>query len=338
MNPRILRESWGSFWRTVAFETRPIGYNGRMKSRRSLLIALLLPVLAGCGDDSSTQAAAPCGCPDATDGGTGCDGGDAGAEAAADSSPESDSDTKDAGEDASPEAGAPDASKEMLRLMTYNIKHGELSSLGAIAEVIKAENADIVGLQEVDVDAERSGNVDQPHRLGQLTGMANLFRSALTLPDGGLYGLAVLSRFPLIVSEKVSLTSAGEQRILAIVDIDVNGTTVPFCITHLGLTASERTTQVKEILAKLEGKPFSILMGDMNATPDEGSMKSLSSKLTDAWLGAGSGSGYTIPSGTPTKRIDYVYLGSSWAAPVEAHVPVTEASDHRPVVVTLPYP
>lgn len=312
-----------------------------MPFRRCFLIALLLPALAGCGDESSTQAAAPCNCPDTTDAGAlpGCDASTAGPEAGTDSSPESSAtDAAEAGKDASPEAAPPDASKEMLRLMTYNIKHGELSSLGAIADVINSENADIVGLQEVDVDAERSGNVDQPHRLGQLTGMANLFRSALTLPDGGLYGLAVLSRFPIVVSEKLSLTSSGEQRILVVVDIDVNGTTVPFCVTHLGLTASERTTQAKEVLAALDGKPFSVLVGDMNASPEEASMKSLGAKLTDSWLSAGTGDGFTIPAGTPNRRIDYVYLGSSWSPPVQAHVPVTEASDHRPVVVTIPYP
>lgn len=312
-----------------------------MRFRGFVPIALLLSMLAGCGDDGSTQSAAPCNCPGKSDGGQvqGCDAGVAGQDAGADSSPESAAgDDAEAGKDAGVEAASADASPELLRLMTYNIKHGELSSLGAIADVINAEMADVVGLQEVDVDAERSGNVDQPHRLGQLTGMANLFRSALTLPDGGLYGLAVLSRFPIIVSDKVSLTSSGEQRILVVVDIDVNGTTIPFCITHLGLTAAERTKQVGEIVAALDGKPWSVLVGDMNATPDEGSMKILASKLTDAWPKAGTGSGYSIPSDTPTKRIDYVYLGSSWSAPEEAHVPATEASDHRPVVVSIPYP
>lgn len=246
------------------------------------------------------------------------------------------------------EAAVPEASSDgplpeaqvpaVLRLMTFNIKHGELSSLESIADVVLSEKADIVGLQEVDVDAGRSGNVDQPHRLGQLTGMANLFRSALTLSDGGLYGLAVLSRYPIVISDKISLTSSGEQRIFVTVDIDVQGTTVPFGMTHLGLTASERTTQVSEILAVLGSKPLAVLVGDMNAKPSETAMQQLGAKLTDAWVTAGVGDGFTIPSDVPDRRIDYIWLGKAWAPAIEAHVPVTQSSDHRPVVVTVPMP
>ncbi len=298
--------------------------------------------LVACGSDGS-QEAPPCNCPSAQDA-AGCAGASGSTGAAgsgvgvADASTDSPPDATNPDVAPPPDSSSPEASAPMLRLMTFNIKHGAESSLGAIADVILAEKADIVGLQEVDVDADRSGNVDQPHRLGQLTGMGNLFRSALTLSDGGLYGLAVLSRYPIVVSQKLNLTSASEQRILAMVDIDVNGTTVPFCITHLGLTAAERTTQVNEILAAIQGKPWAVLVGDMNATPNEASMKTLSGKLSDAWVTGGSGDGFTIPVTTPTKRIDYVFLGSSWSAPVEAHVPATPASDHLPVVVTIPAP
>src|SRR4051812_48094511 len=58
-----------------------------------------------------------------------------------------------------------------LRFMTYNIKHGELSSLESIASVIKAQSPDLVALQEVDVLTTRSGKVDQAALLGALTGM-----------------------------------------------------------------------------------------------------------------------------------------------------------------------
>lgn len=81
-----------------------------------------------------------------------------------------------------------------LRIMTFNIKHAEIGGLDGIADVIKAEKPDLVGLQEVDVDAVRSAKVDQPHRLGQLTGMTSLFRTAFDFTDGGSYGIALLSQ------------------------------------------------------------------------------------------------------------------------------------------------
>ena len=89
--------------------------------------------------------------------------------------------------------------------------------------------------------AVRSGNVDQAHRLSQLTGMASLFRSAIAFPSGGFYGVALLSRFPIISSSKLLLTSGSEQRILATVDVEIaDGWLVPIAVTHMGLGAIER--------------------------------------------------------------------------------------------------
>lgn len=225
-----------------------------------------------------------------------------------------------------------------LRIMTFNIKHGDISSLEAIADVIKAETPDVVGLQEVDVDADRSGNVDQPHRLSQLTGMASVFQSALTFSSGGYYGVALLSRFPIISSSKVQLTSSGEQRILAIVDVEIeDGWVVPISVTHMGLGSVERQTQAQEIVDELSGEPDAIVMGDINEELSDPAGLILAEAFTDGW-DAGTGPGHTIPVNTPTRRIDVVLLPSSWPAPSAAHVVSTPASDHLPVVVTVPLP
>lgn len=70
--------------------------------------------------------------------------------------------------------GAPVAS-DALRVLTYNIHHGEgtdgVLDLERIAGVIKGASPDLVALQEVDVGAERTGGVDQAGELGRLTGM-----------------------------------------------------------------------------------------------------------------------------------------------------------------------
>ena len=71
-----------------------------------------------------------------------------------------------------------------LRFMTYNIKHGELSSLEAIASVINGQAPDLVAVQEVDVLTTRSGKVDQATRLGQLTGLYSAFVPSLTSFEG----------------------------------------------------------------------------------------------------------------------------------------------------------
>jgi endonuclease/exonuclease/phosphatase family metal-dependent hydrolase len=223
--------------------------------------------------------------------------------------------------------------------MTYNIRAGLESSLGDLADVILAEQPDFVALQEVDKDADRSGNVDQAYRLGQLTGMASLFRSAFDFTSGGSYGLALLSRYPILTSDKLELTSSGEQRIVILVTIELEpNLLVTMAVTHLDLDASTRATQAAEIVTRLAAEPYVVLSGDLNEQVGGSAIDTLTAAYDDAWAIAGEGDGYTFPSDTPDRRIDFVLLGGQWAAPTAAWVPVTTASDHRPIVVEVPRP
>jgi endonuclease/exonuclease/phosphatase family metal-dependent hydrolase len=225
--------------------------------------------------------------------------------------------------------------------MTYNIKHGEVSSLESIAAVINGQDADIVALQEVDVLTNRSGQVDQAARLGQLTGMYHAFQPALLSYDGGQYGVALLSRYPIVSSQRIPLRSAAEQRILALMEVAIDPDhVIPVGVTHFGITgATERQNQADDVKSALAGRPWAVLAGDLNATPSEGCITSLRQQLSDAWTRGASGSGYTHSAGFPTKRIDYVMLGAGWTSPLTAKVvSATSQSDHRPVTATLILP
>src|SRR5690242_10620478 len=63
----------------------------------------------------------------------------------------------------------------VLRVLTYNIHHGEgvdrQFDLSRIADVIRSASPDLVALQEVDRNTHRTGNVDQPAELARLMGM-----------------------------------------------------------------------------------------------------------------------------------------------------------------------
>jgi endonuclease/exonuclease/phosphatase family metal-dependent hydrolase len=234
-----------------------------------------------------------------------------------------------------PDGGAPGK----LRLMTYNIRAGLESSLGDIADVILAEAPDFVALEEVDKDADRSGNVDQAYRLGQLTGMASLFRSAFDFSSGGSYGLALLARYPILTSDKLELTSSGEQRILILVTIELEpGLLITLAVTHMDLDATTRATQADEIVTRLAAEPYVVLSGDLNEQVGGDAIDTLTGAYDDAWAIAGDGDGFTFPSDLPDRRIDYVLLGAPWATPTDAWVPVSTASDHRPIVVDVPRP
>lgn len=228
-----------------------------------------------------------------------------------------------------------------LRVMTYNIKHGEVSSLDSIASVIRGQGPDLVALQEVDMLTNRSGKVDQAARLGQLTGMYHAFVPALLSYDSGQYGLALLSRYPIRSAQRIPLRSAAEQRALALVEVELDPQhLIPVGISHFGTTGSaERLNQAEDVKAAMAGKPWAIFAGDLNASPSEAGISSLLQMFSDAWTRGGSGSGYTHSASFPTKRIDYVMLGSAWTSPVSSSVvSATSQSDHRPVVSTLILP
>jgi len=87
-----------------------------------------------------------------------------------------------------------------VRVLTYNIHHGEgmdgQIDLERIAAVIRETEADLVALQEVDRGVERTSRADQPGHLGELAGMHAVFEKNIAY-QGGEYGNAVLSRFPV---------------------------------------------------------------------------------------------------------------------------------------------
>ncbi len=85
-----------------------------------------------------------------------------------------------------------------MRVMTYNIKSGlyHPDGLEAVARVIEAQSPDILGLQEVDEGMARSNGVAQTDWLTRRLRMRGVFAPAMNY-DSGLYGIALLSRWPI---------------------------------------------------------------------------------------------------------------------------------------------
>ena len=102
-----------------------------------------------------------------------------------------------------------------LRVMSYNIKHGRgndgVVDLERAAAVIEAAAPDVVTIQEVDESCNRSGNVDEAVWLGERLGMTPIFGAFMNY-DGGRYGMALLSRLPIIEWENHILPPGAEPR------------------------------------------------------------------------------------------------------------------------------
>ena len=122
--------------------------------------------------------------------------------------------------------------------------------------------------------------------------------------------------------------------------LDVHGTELNAYSTHLQHDSQQaRLAQVDAISDELAASDASVLLlGDLNATPDAPEIETMVDELTDTWVEAGVGDGYTYSAANPSVRIDYVLTSTDIAARTAA-VLTSDSSDHLPVVatVTLPY-
>ncbi len=245
----------------------------------------------------------------------------------------------------------PRESAVAVRVLTFNIRSGN-GDLARTAETIRTLAPDIVGLQEVDVHwSERSGFENQARLLGEMLGMQVRFAPIYSLPGADSakppreFGVALLSRYPIAGWSNDTLTRLSTQAQnpvpspapgLLEATIEISGAKVRVFNTHLDYRSDPavRKQQVAEMLAYIGNvtEP-TLVLGDMNAGPEAPELQPLLKRLRDTWQ-ATEGPGFTYPADKPAKRIDYVLTSAHFRVRA-ASVPVTEASDHRPVLVDL---
>lgn len=169
-------------------------------------------------------------------------------------------------------------SDQKLRFASYNIFHGGRAKydMSKIAKNIVDNGIDIVGLQEVDRGTLRSGGRDILSELSAKTGYSHYAFFKTIDFDGGEYGTAVLSRYPILASEKIVLDSGNsEKRALGFTQIDVGERKINFFVTHLTFDSAEiRKAQLSEVARLLCERGDFVLAGDFN-TGDLGALDSL---------------------------------------------------------------
>ncbi len=221
-----------------------------------------------------------------------------------------------------------------LRVMSYNVRHcsglDDTVDIPRTSKVIRAQEPDVVAIQELDSCASRSNNEFQLKLLAANSRMSNYYFARAIPFGGGGYGVGIMSKEKAKSVRKVPLPGT-EQRVLLMVEFE----DYVLACTHFDLTESMRMESMPIVKEEMKrwNKPF-ILAGDWNDYPDSQFLTALR-ELLDIHNAA-----YTFPADKPTGCIDYI--ATDKAFPVEcadSWVPENDhESDHRPLVTKLRIP
>jgi endonuclease/exonuclease/phosphatase family metal-dependent hydrolase len=232
--------------------------------------------------------------------------------------------------------------------MSYNIHIGVpptkpgTTDIEAIVRAIKSQDPDIIALQEVDVNTVRTGKINEAAIIAEKLKMNFFFAKAID-HDGGDYGVAILSKYPLSETKIHRLPTVegtkGEPRVMATAKITLkNGMEIRFASTHLdaGKNLVNREKQIAEILAISSSETLPLIIaGDFNAP--EGS--SVIKKMDEMFTRTCQECAPTFPVVKPRTAIDFIAFSNSSKFKVISHTVVQEhyASDHLPIVALLQF-
>jgi endonuclease/exonuclease/phosphatase (EEP) superfamily protein YafD len=232
---------------------------------------------------------------------------------------------------------APAPEGTALRLLTFNV-FPENRDLPAAETWLLEQDADVIAVQELN---------------GELPALVDAYPHHATQERGFL----LVSRFPIVENETITLGEQIQQRVV----LDIDGTQVTLYNLHLIMPLDEdeskplllrydesrRNAQIRELLGYLENESGRLLVvGDFNMSEWSPVYGSLRAALNDAYRASAAGIGATWPGGAseelddvlpPLVRLDYVFYRGA-IQPTSALVGNSLGSDHLPLIVDLRLP
>jgi len=242
-----------------------------------------------------------------------------------------------------PQAIHPEPTNATVRVMDYNVHNGFNTAgrldLETLANIIEESEADVIGLQEISRGWLIWGGVDMLTWLSQRLDMP--YFSGPT--SDAQWGNAILSRYPIVSAEATPLPPDDLLllRGYIVAEIDIGGGTLTFVDTHFshrGKHDAIRELQASELVSAWNSAPFTIIVGDLNATPDSDAMQTLSGAgLINVAAEICTPPIHTSPADDPRRQIDYI-----WVSPnlhfSDCEILQTTTSDHLPVIATIILP
>lgn len=196
---------------------------------------------------------------------------------------------------------------------------------------LKAEDADIALLTEVDAGSRRSRNASQMDTMARESGLTHAhFFPTRSMGTSINEGNAILSRFPVVAAKAHPLLSRVNPRTLGETTLQLlDGSTMTALVVHLALSSKPREVQLAEIATYIKGidRPL-VLGGDFNER-DHRSFRF----LKKAGLTPVSVAGY--PSWRPRHALQVLFLSHHFTL-IQASVPDgARFSDHLPLIVEI---
>ena len=222
-----------------------------------------------------------------------------------------------------PHVAAP-RTADTLRVLTYNIQQGYRADgqkgWHAQAALMGSLAPDLIGLQESDTARISGANNDLVGYFATALDMEAVYSPPTV---DGTFGLALLSRYPILASRTVYLYSEGEQTAALIATIAVGARRLTVVVTHLGNDGP--MVQQENLLQAIAGQTPLVLMGDFNFRPDTPQYRLTARTLPPA---------LTAP---PENAIDHIFLTPDLTA-TEARYIDSPASDHPALFAVIRLP
>ncbi|HET6563156.1 MAG TPA: endonuclease/exonuclease/phosphatase family protein [Marmoricola sp.] len=251
-----------------------------------------------------------------------------------------------------------------MRLATFNILHGRSPAddrvdVDRFAAAVRSLGADVLALQEVDRNQARSANADLTSVAAQVMGAAeHRFVAALAgspgatwmaatgdeQPDSAGYGIALVSRVPVLSWEVVRLGSPptrvpmwfrgsrvpelvrDEPRVAVAARVETPRGQLTVVNTHLSFVGWWGRRQLGTVMRSVEGMEPLVLVGDLNMGLARAEAVTGMRPLVRE---------VTFPAHDPTEQLDHVLARGDVGELRDVSVRSMSLSDHCAVTVDL---